>query len=47
MSGKEFVKLTKDKKIIALQDGEAQLKNKRNGDLYYLKIDSNDLSTIF
>ncbi|PTO98074.1 hypothetical protein CWO17_21040 [Vibrio sp. 10N.286.45.A3] len=47
MSGKEFVKLTKDKKIIALQDGEAQLKNKRNGDLYYLKIDSNDLSTNF
>ena len=39
MSGKEFVKLTKDKKIIALQDGEVQLKNKRNGDLYYLKIE--------
>ena len=47
MSGKEFVKLTKDKKIIALQDGEVQLKNKRNGDLYYLKIDSKDLSTHF
>lgn len=47
ISGKEFVKLTKDKKIIALQDGEVQLKNKRNGDLYYLKIDSKDLSTHF
>lgn len=47
MSGKEFVKLTKDKKVIALQDGDVQLKNKRNGDLYYLKIDSKDLSTHF
>ncbi|MFA0038611.1 hypothetical protein [Vibrio sp. 10N.261.52.A1] len=47
MSGKEFVKLTKDKKIIVLQDGDVQLKNKRNGDLYYLKIDSKDLSTHF
>ncbi|CAK2483235.1 conserved hypothetical protein [Vibrio crassostreae] len=47
MSGKEFVKLTKDKKIVALKNGQAQLKNKRNGDLYHLKIDSNDLGTKF
>ncbi|MEZ9683198.1 hypothetical protein AB4453_02985 [Vibrio atlanticus] len=47
MSGKEFIKLTKDKKIVALKDGEVKLKNKRNGDLYYLKIDSNDLGTAF
>ncbi|HDY7991918.1 TPA: hypothetical protein RQK73_003413 [Vibrio vulnificus] len=47
VSGKEFAKKTNDKKIVALKDGEVQLKNRRNGHLYYLKIDSNDVGADF
>ncbi|CDT75262.1 hypothetical protein VCRLGP8_910041 [Vibrio crassostreae] len=47
ISGKELIKLTEDKKVVALKDGEVQLKNKLNGSVYRLKIDSNDLSTAF